>query len=108
MRYELFSRLYDEAGEYDDLELYIAERGWQDWMDDYSEVDSIAEILDKIYSLAKSDFKDLRIQSGHGIKAFSLAYGIPERTVQAWEYGERTPADYLTKLLAYTMLPSVK
>lgn len=108
MTYELFSRLYDEASDYEDLEFYIAERGWQDWMDDYQEADVIADLLEKIYTFAKSDFKTLRIQSGYGIKAFSLAYGIPERTVQAWEYGERAPADYLTKLLAYTMLPPVK
>lgn len=32
--YDLFTKLYGEAKTYDSLELYISERGWQDWMDD--------------------------------------------------------------------------
>ena len=33
--YDLFTKLYGEAKTYDSLELYISERGWQDWMDDF-------------------------------------------------------------------------
>ena len=32
MTYTLFSRLFREADNYNDVEMYIAERGWQDWI----------------------------------------------------------------------------
>ena len=31
--FELFTRLYSEAKQYDDIDLFTSERGWQDWMD---------------------------------------------------------------------------
>lgn len=36
MLYEVFVRIYKEGKEYDNEEMYIAERGWQDWMDRYA------------------------------------------------------------------------
>ena len=34
--FELFTRLYSEAKQYDDIDLFTSERGWQDWMDNFS------------------------------------------------------------------------
>ena len=33
--FELFTRLYSEAKQYDDIDLFTSERGWQDWMDNF-------------------------------------------------------------------------
>lgn len=115
MKYELFSRLYNEAMDYDDIDIYIAERGWQDWMDQYCPADSddwddsdephlLVKILNRIYELANMSFKQMRAETGMSFKRFSEIYGIPSRTVQDWEYEQRKIPAYTKKMLAYTML----
>lgn len=107
MKYELFSRLYNEAMDYEDVDMYIAERGWQEWMDEYADgndASDIAAILTRIYDLANMDIKAMRAQDGLSFKKFSAVYGIPERTIQDWEYGKRRTPEYVRRLLAYTML----
>ena len=44
MDFILFNRLYCEAKEYENLEMFIAERGWQEWMDNYK-IDDITTML---------------------------------------------------------------
>ena len=106
MKFELFSRLYDEAIQYTDADMYVAERGWQDWMDEYasvSDVSAISDILFRIYDLAHMDIKELRNLASLSQVAFSSTYSVPRRTLQDWEYGaNRTPA-YMLKLISYTL-----
>lgn len=42
---------------------------------------------------------DLRAKTGLSRKAFRTEFGVPERTLQAWEDGTRTPPDYVLQLL---------
>ena len=53
MKFQLYSKLYQEALTYDDVDMYIGERGWQEWMDDYGEdnVQLITSILKSIFNL---------------------------------------------------------
>lgn len=113
MRYELFTKLYSEALDYSDLDMYIGERGWQDWMEEYVPLDSddpaeVVKILSQIFELARMDIKDMRARSGLSFRKFSALYDIPERTVQDWEYGKRNIPEYTKRLLAYTMLKEGK
>ena len=106
MKFELFSKLYDEAQDYADIDLYIAERGWQDWMDQYengSDATLISDILKRIYSLAHMDIGQMRVESGLSFNSFSKVYSIPSRTIQAWEYGQNRTPEYFHKLVAYTL-----
>lgn len=48
-------------------------------------------------------FKELRALTRMTFKAFSEYFGIPSRTLQQWEYGERTPAPYLMDLMVYKL-----
>ena len=60
MKFELFSRLYDEAMQYKDADMFVAERGWQDWMDEYasrSDANAVSDILFAIHDLAHMDIK---------------------------------------------------
>ncbi|MGC2871686.1 helix-turn-helix domain-containing protein [Ihubacter sp. mB4P-1] len=43
----------------------------------------------------------LRKSTGMSMKQFAAYFGIPYRTYQDWEYGNRNMADYLLRLLAY-------
>lgn len=109
MKYETFAKLYMEArcmyGK-DDLEMYIAERGWQDWMDWYDE-NQIAKLLREIYKMAHMDIKSIRANMNKTRAEFSREYFIPLRTLQNWELGpeskeKREPATHEMIALVYT------
>jgi DNA-binding transcriptional regulator YiaG len=48
-------------------------------------------------------FKELREQSGMNLKQFSEYFGIPYRTIQNWERGERQCPSYLIDLMTYKL-----
>lgn len=47
------------------------------------------------------DIKALRSQTNLSQSKFANAVGIPVRTIQKWEQGERVPPDYVVKLIEY-------
>ena len=59
--FELFTRLYSEAKQYDDIDLFTSERGWQDWMDNFS-TQEVIFILNKIYEYSQESLQDIRIK----------------------------------------------
>ncbi len=108
MTYKVFSKLYDEALEYNDIDLYISERGWQDWMDDYAaedgDVTKITNILTNIYDMSDMDIGHIRDKTGLSINKFASLYNIPPRTLQDWIYNKNRTPDYVKKLIAYTLI----
>lgn len=48
-------------------------------------------------------FKEMREKSGMSRKEFTEYFGIPYRTVQSWELGDRTCPDYLLNLMEYKL-----
>lgn len=48
-------------------------------------------------------FKELREQSGMTRTQFAEYFGIPYRTIQDWELGNRKCNDYLLKLMEYRL-----
>jgi len=97
MKYELFNQLYIEALEESDLECYIAERGYQDWMEPYDD-QKIADILTTIHKLANSTLAECREGSRAG---FSRRFGIPLRTLEDWDKNRYLPRDYVIKFIKY-------
>lgn len=104
MKFELFKELYDEAISSASLELYVAERGWQDWMEEY-EPDEVADILNHIYRLANNPLKDTRQVSR---AEFSRRYGIPVRTLQDWDLGNRSAPEYVKLLIDFAQFSKVR
>ena len=49
----------------------------------------------------KEELKKLRENTGMNRREFAEYFGIPYRTVQDWELGNRKMPDYLLRLLAY-------
>lgn len=45
------------------------------------------------------EIKELRRKTGMSQSEFSKYFGIPMRTIQCWEIGQRKPPDYIPKLL---------
>lgn len=97
MKFELFKELYNEALSIASLDLFVAERGWQEWMEDY-DADDVVNILTNIYYLANSPLKDTRKVSR---AEFSRQYNIPNRTLQDWDLGNRNAPEYVKLLLDF-------
>lgn len=97
MKFELFKTLYDEALEYDEVDYYASERGWQEWMEEYS-AEEVAGILKRIYRLANHSLKDTREVSR---AEFSRSFDIPIRTLENWDSGSREMPSYVKMLLDY-------
>lgn len=102
MNFELFVRLYGEALEYSDIGYYIAERGWQVWMEQY-EVEAVTEILTSIFNLSKLDIGGLRNMLNMPRAQMSKIYGIPIRTLENWDARICEPVSYVKILIAYTV-----
>lgn len=47
--------------------------------------------------------KEIRDLTGLSQQKFGDRYGIPLRTIQSWELGERTPPSYVVTLLERTV-----
>lgn len=45
------------------------------------------------------DIKEIRKASGLSQDGFAARYGIPAGTLRHWECGQRTPPEYVLKLL---------
>jgi DNA-binding transcriptional regulator YiaG len=46
---------------------------------------------------------DLRTASGMSRKDFAAYFGLPYRTLQAWEIGDREAPEYLVDLIEYKL-----
>ena len=51
-----------------------------------------------------TDFKNLREASGMNKTKFAKYFGIPYRTIQDWELGNRKCLDYVLKLMEYKLI----
>ena len=91
MTFDLFLRLYQEAKSYDNLDMYIMERGWQDWMDDYqkssesADASAIVSVLTDIYDMANGGVNDLCEKAGIGMKSLANLMQVPYPTMQRWK-----------------------
>lgn len=100
MRFELFKQLYSEALEYEELDMYIAERGWQEWMNND---DDPAATLTAIFELANSTLKESRERTGLSRDGLANLIELPYRTLQDWELGNRKPPAYVKMLIDYVL-----
>ena len=100
--YVTFSRLYNEVSDFRDEEMFIAERGWQDWMDPFTPEENV-NILHTIFKIAGMNFEDLRNTMNMSQAEMARKYNISARTIQNRDSERRNPPDYVIKLLAYTI-----
>lgn len=93
---ELFSKLWHDALEQSDKDLYISEYGYPDWFDDIStDGNELIRILENIHLAAHMSVKDIIASAGLTQNAFAVKFCIPLRTVENWAAQERKCADYL-------------
>lgn len=102
MKIELFAKLYQEAKEYSDVERYVAERGWQEWMDEFEDK-NIGEMLINIYNLANSPLRANREKAGYSRAKFCRIFDLATRTVEDWEYGKSEVNSGTKMLIDYAL-----
>lgn len=100
MKYKLFTELYKEAKEYSNVNMYIAERGWQEWMNYYDDPMEITKILNTIFRLSNSPLEESRKKIYSKRTEFARIYEYSNRTVQEWEYNKIKEGDKM--IIDYT------
>ena len=100
--YEQFVRLYTDVLEIADYDMYICERGWQNWMNDF-DLDTIVKTLDLIREISLRSFQELRKETGLSQARMAHAFGIKTRTIENWESGSRTPPEHDKLLISYVI-----
>ena len=109
MDYATYAQLWAEATQYADFDLYVAERGWQGWMDAYADRSdsAVLDTLQRIWDMAHDGTRAMRRLLGSSQAAFAARFGIPTRTVENWESGSNLPPPYVIKLLGYAVLSNL-
>lgn len=101
MTYETYRNLVSDALNAENEEMFIAEQGWADWMDEYGEdTDRIADDMRNIYKVAHMTVRDLISASGMTKAAFSRRFLIHLRTVENWVYGIHPCPIYVRLMIA--------
>lgn len=102
MKFDTFKKLYTEAKEYDNLEMYISERGWQEWMDSYADANDITSVLTDIYTMSNGGVEELCFVSRMKMKALANMVELPYTTIQRWKAAEIPERDKM--LIAFAIL----
>lgn len=100
--FDLFARLYEEAQIYDNMDLFIAERGWQEWMNEYAD-EEIAAILKTAYKLSRMTFAELKEFSGLSMPKLAGKLGVSSSTLEKWVFEKVTPSPHEKKFIAYVL-----
>lgn len=99
-----FHRLRIDAEDCSSLDEFIAEVGGSLPEECYpadGSGDAPIKILSIIWELSHDfNFRKLRQISGLTQAKFAQKYGVPPRTLEKWDTGERTPPPYVIELLA--------
>lgn len=102
INYKLFTKLYNEALSYKEVEFFIAERGWQEWMNLFDD-EMIAKILKTIYKYSEFTLKKIRKNLNVSRADFSREYNIPLRTIEDWDAEKSKIPEYTERLIKYTL-----
>ena len=101
--FDTYRILYAEAREHDSIDMYIMERGWQDWMGGM-DADHIADILRNVYNISRSGISGMLEVDGTTLTEFSKRYYVSYNTTMKWKRNETIPAEHTMLLLGYAIL----
>lgn len=101
---KLFYKLWKDALEQPDRDMYIGEYGFPEWFDEISDDPSeITRVLKSIHGVAHMSVRDIILASGLTQSAFAVKFCIPLRTVEDWATQKRTCADYIRLMFAKSL-----
>lgn len=97
MRLSEFHKNLILASECDTRKKYLQKKE----IENYDKTNPTHVALAKIWELSHDfNFRKLRQISGLTQAKFAQEYGVPPKTLEKWETGERTPPPYVIELLA--------
>lgn len=104
--FDTYRILYTEAKEYEDIDRYIMERGWQDWMDNIRDADRIADFLRAVYVISKGGLDGILAVEGENTKLISFCnrYVLNYSTVQKWKLKLSTPSEDRLLHIGYSVI----
>lgn len=92
---KLFNKLWKDAIDQPNKDLFLAEYGYPDWFDEISQdPQDISKTLGNIHDVAHMPLKDIIKRAGLTQAAFSTKFCIPIRTVEDWCSGKNKCRDY--------------
>ena len=98
--FNTFCTLYEDAKACDSEVKYVTERRWEDWMNEFSDSDEIADVLRRIYTMTNEGFTAI-VRQYKNMRQMCEVLGIPYSTAQKWSVGQQKPAAYLLMLMVY-------
>lgn len=97
---KLFKKLWTDALEQPNKDLYVAEYGYPEWFDEISDdIETVKKTLENIHKVAHISIAELVSMVGTQ-SAFADKFCISVRTVQNWTINRRNCPDYLRLLFA--------
>lgn len=111
MDFKTYRDLYLQAGDYKDFDLYVAERGWQGWMEEYASdddnADRIVAAMAFIYKAYRCNAKELCKIAGIKMTTYTELVGVNYRTVQRWASGEIDFPAHIKLLSSYALFTMI-
>lgn len=101
MEEKMFYRLWRDALDQPNKEMYIGEYGYPDWFDEISlDASEIVNTLGNIHDIAHMSIRAMIKAAELTQSAFAIKFCIPLRTVEDWATGKRKCADYVRLMIA--------
>lgn len=75
---------------------------WWDDLEDDIPAERI-DILGKLWNVAHMSTKEMRAREGVSQRKFADAFGIPARSIENWDGGQRDTTPYIKLLLAHAL-----
>lgn len=100
MNSKLYYKLWQDAKNQPDKEMYIGKYDYTDWFDEIStNPDKVISFLEGIHDKIWMPFNDILSNSGFSKAEFSRRFCIPIRTVEDWYSGKRKMPEWAKKLI---------
>lgn len=101
MTAKLFNKLWLDALDQPDKDLYIGEYGYPDWFDEISaDAGEIISTLESVHDVAHMTVPEIQKRFGLGNAAFARRFCIPLRTLENWIYDKTDCPDYIRLMMA--------
>lgn len=102
MNNEIFFKLYNAACADKEKDAFVSDWAlssiWGDNPESEVPVERI-EILSDIWTAAHRSIKDIAADAGLSLRQLAYKYAIPQRTIEDWSSGRRTPPPYVLLLI---------
>lgn len=99
IKFDDFKQLWEEAKKYDSVNVYIMERGWQQWMNGL-DAETVVQLLTDVYNCSQGSINKI-FEHYKTLKKASDVLCIPYSTCQKWVGGIGSPSEYAKLWIAY-------